>query len=360
METTVYFATNRNLDVDEAFGFGNQYNPDGPYCVRYGAAQVAVPKDRLNGRYRLVSVSVAAESIPGLGAAPDAPVIRGSDTIFDALRDRLRATGADLLILLHGFGCSFQDSLERAAHLREVYGTAARPIEVAVFAWPTDGRTLVPDGTELFKLAYFNDRTDAEASREAIARSLRRIIDYFRHLPPELACGRRMHLMAHSMGNYVLRHAVQSFARDFKPGGMPRLFENIFLMAADEDDDAFELPHKFARLPELAAAVHVYFAANDAALGISDISKGNPDRLGQAGPRTLTDLPRKVVLVDCAAVSDIDGLTDANHQYYRSRREVVEDVQAVLAGLPPDQVKQRVFAAAARAFRLVPRARRKG
>lgn len=360
MEATVYFATNRNLEPGAEFRFGNQYNPDGPYSVRYGAAQVALPKDRLNGQYRLASVSVAPESIPGLGAPADAKVIRGSDTIFDALRDRLRATGADLLILLHGFGCSFQDSLERAAQLREVYGTPSRPIEVAVFAWPTDGRTLLSAGSEMFQLAYFSDRTDAEASREAIARSLRRIVDYFRSLPPELGCGQKMHLMAHSMGNYVLRHAVQSFARDYKPGGMPRVFENIFLMAADEDDDAFEFAHKFARLPELATAVHVYFAANDTALRISDITKSNPDRLGQAGPRTLTDLPRKVVLVDCAAVSDIAGLTDANHQYYRSRREVVEDVQAVLARVAPDQVKQRVFAAAARAFRIAPRARRKG
>ncbi|NKC34594.1 alpha/beta hydrolase [Falsiroseomonas selenitidurans] len=354
MSVTVYFATNRNLDDEAEFGFGNQYNPDGPYCVRYGAAEVTVPVDRLVGEYRLESVSVAPESIPGLNADPAAPVVRGSDRVFDGLRDRLRANGADLLILLHGFSCSFRDSLERAAQLREVYSTAARPLEVAVFAWPSDGRILMPDGGELFKLSYFSDRTDAEASREAIARSLRRIIDYFRNLPRGLQCGQRMHLMAHSMGNYVLRHAVQSFARDFKPGGMPRLFESIFLMAADEDDDAFECGHKFARLPELAASVHVYFAANDGALGISDLTKGNPDRLGQAGPRTLTDLPRKVVLVDCAAVSDINGLTDAHHQYYRSRAEVVADVQAVLAGRRPDEIPQRVFAAAARAFRLMP------
>ena len=355
MEATVYFATNRNADPAAPFGFGNGYNPDGPYCVRYGWAQVTLPRKRLGGRYKLKQVGVAPESIPGIGAAPDAPLILGSDSVFDGLRDKLRATGADLLILLHGFGCGFEEALERAAQLREVYGTPERPIEVAVFAWPTDGRTLMPDGTDIFKLAYFSDRTDAEASREAIARSLRRIIDYFRNLSPDMACGRRMHLMAHSMGNYVLRHAVQSFARDFKPGSMPRLFENIFLMAADEDDDAFEHAHKFARLPELAAAVQVYFASNDAALGISDITKGNPDRLGQAGPRTLTDLPRKVVLVDCAGVSDVEGLTDAGHQYYRSRAEVVADVQAVLAGLPPDQVKQRIYAAAARAFRLVPK-----
>jgi esterase/lipase superfamily enzyme len=159
------------------------------------------------------------------------------------------------------------------------------------------------------------------------------------------------------MGNYVLRHALQSFARDFRPGGMPRIFENIFLMAADEDDDAFEHPHKFGRLPEIAASVHVYFTPLDTALTISDITKGNPDRLGSAGPRTLSDLPRKVVLVDCSLVADCPGLSDGLHQYYRSRAEVVADVQAVLSGTAPDAIG-RDFASAARAFRIRPHAAR--
>jgi esterase/lipase superfamily enzyme len=152
---------------------------------------------------------------------------------------------------------------------------------------------------------------------------------------------------------------VQSFARDYKPGGMPRLFDHIFLMAADEDDDAFELPHKFARLPELASAVHVYFASNDMALHISDGTKGNPDRLGSTGPRTLTDLPRKVTLVDCASVSDTRPASEARHQYYRKRPEVVADVQAVLAGQPPGIIAGRVYSEPDRAFRLVPRARKR-
>lgn len=361
MDVTVHFATNRNHDPRAPHGFGNGYNPDGPYCVRYGSAEVAVPRDRLRGTYRLKAVSVVPESIPGVNAAADAPLVLGSAQVFDGLRQRLRDTGADLLILLHGFGSTLQDSLERAAQLKVAWGTPARPLEVAVFSWPSDGRTLLPRLSSGFRLAYFNDRSDAEASREAISRALRRLVDYFRRLPEEEACGRRMHLVAHSMGNYALRHALQSFARDYRPGAMPRLFENIFLMAADEDDDAFEEPRKFGRLPELASAVHVYFASNDLALTISDATKSNPDRLGSTGPRTLSDLPRKVVLVDCAPVADVPGLADATHQYYRARPEVVADVQAVLAGAAPDAVAGRRYIDAARAFRIeaAPRGRRR-
>jgi esterase/lipase superfamily enzyme len=358
MDTTVYFATNRDLDPTAPHGFGNHYNPDGPYCVRYGWATVGVPSDAYGGTYRVRQVEVAPEANAGPDADPAQPRIRGSDTVFDGLRDAMRRNGSDLLILIHGFGCTFEDAMKNAAQLRTLYSTKQRPLEVAAFSWPTDGRTFSPTLSSGLRTAYFSDRMDAEASREAIARALRRLVEYFHQLPPEEVCGRRMNLVAHSMGNYVLRHAVQSFARDYKPGGMPRLFENIFHMAADEDDDAFELPHKYQRLPELASAVHVYFAANDLALHISDGTKGNPDRLGSTGPRTLTDLPRKVILVDCAAVSETGG-SDGRHQYYRKRPEVVADVQAVLAGKAPDAITQRVYAPAERAFRIQPARKRR-
>ena len=55
--------------------------------------------------------------------------------------------------------------------------------------------------------------------------------------------------MAHSMGNYVLRHGIQEARRH---SGLPRLFDQVFLMAADEDDDAFGKEHKLRPLPRLA------------------------------------------------------------------------------------------------------------
>jgi hypothetical protein len=151
-------------------------------------------------------------------------------------------------------------------------------------------------------------------------------------------CQARLNLLAHSMGNYVLRNAVQAIISEFGGKRLPRAFTHIFLMAADmaadEDDDALNDTDKLARLPEMAEAVHVYFAANDRALSISDITKGNPDRLGSAGPHTLTNLPQKITLIDCDQVCETT-LLDANHQYYRKRPEVLADICAVLDGTRP-------------------------
>lgn len=358
MDARVYFATNRNHTGDPAEPFGKSYNPDGPFCVRYGYADVAVkarkPHDPKS--YAVAKVEVIPDVIdPGDPATGRAPV-HGSHIALPALRDRMRANKADLLIFIHGFNCSFADALENAAQLRQVYSTPKRPLEAAVFSWPSDGRTVVPDvnaDSSKLRLAYFNDRTDAEASANAMARALKKLVDFVKDMSREANCGQRIHLVVHSMGHFALRHAIQVFGRDYKPGCMPRLFDTMFLMAADEDNDAFEMTHKFERLPELATSVHVYYAANDRVLQVSDVTKSNPDRLGNAGPRTLSNLPRKVTLVDCALVSG-EGAFDPRHSYYRLSPRVTADVQAVLAGIPGDAMDWRKYVPAERGFRIIP------
>ena len=87
------------------------------------------------------------------------------------------------------------------------------------------------------------------------------------------------------MGDYVLQHALQEIIR--QTGGCPtKVFENLFLVAADEDDDTFEYQHKLKFQPKLGKLVHIYFNREKFALTVSDKTKGNPDRLGEDGPRT--------------------------------------------------------------------------
>ena len=117
---------------------------------------------------------------------------------------------------------------------------------------------------------------------------------------------------------------------------MPRVFDCAFMMAADEDNDALQLPLKLRPLDELANRVFVYHAANDVALTISDTTKGMPDRLGSDGPQNLDVVSERVMAIDCRAVSTTE-LAHGRHQYYRLRDEVIRDVQATLADVPQDR-----------------------
>jgi esterase/lipase superfamily enzyme len=341
MAITVYYATNRNeTGTDASPSFGPNFHQKGPQYLRFGSAEVE-PPTAPGGDYRVVSVHLAPEQI----TTPGAPQVLGSRQIFDELRNRMKTTSSDLILLIHGYSCDFMTALQRVAQVKQEYQQGGHPVEAAVFSWPADGE-MTP------WLSYYSDRDDAKASGPAIARAFLKLLDYFRDIGPDQYCWQHLHLVAHSMGNYALRYALQGIIAQYPGNTLPRVFQNIFLMAADEDNDALELDYKMARLPELAQAVQIYYSATDGALSISDETKGNPDRLGSTGPRTLTNLPHKITLVDCRKVNETKPLTDVRHQYYRKRPEVISDVRQVLAGLSPDEIANRDYIAEKRAYRI--------
>lgn len=349
-EQRVFFATNREELVRKGAvsGFGKQLNTRSPLWLRYGTANMRAPTRR-GASYSVAKLAVAAEQIPGVTASTSATVRLGSTLVLDEVRVGLGASRSDVLLFIHGFSTTFDSALSHSAELATAYAPSPQTLEPACFSWPADG-DVVP------YLSYASDRDDGRASAKAVARALQRLLDYLRALDRRDWCGAKLHLVAHSMGCYVLRHALQALLSDFGERPLPRLFGQVFLMAADEDHDAFEHAHKLARLPELAEAVHVYYARNDRALVVSDLTKANPDRLGSTGPRMLTLLPHKVTLVDCSEVSATGSVRDAGHQYYRKRAEVLADVRAVLGGLEPDQIPNRQWQAQRACYRLRPNA----
>jgi esterase/lipase superfamily enzyme len=345
MAITVYYATNRNETGTAAKpDFGPNFHQKGPEYLRFGSAEVALPA-KPAGDYKVTSVYLAPEQIPGVTSKKGAKKVLGSREIFEELRVKMKTEKSDLILLIHGYSSDFRTALERAAQLKQEYAGVGRPVEIGVFSWPADG-----DMTPW--LSYYRDRDDAKASGIAIARAFLKLLDYFAELDKTKFCWQRLHLVAHSMGNYALRHALQGIIAQYPGKILPRVIQNVFLMAADEDNDALELDFKLARLPELAEAVHIYYSATDGALSISDSTKGNPDRLGSAGPRTLTNLPHKITLVDCRNVDETSPLTEVRHQYYRKRPEVIADVRQVLAGVPPDKILDRDYIPEKRSYRI--------
>jgi esterase/lipase superfamily enzyme len=121
--------------------------------------------------------------------------------------------------------------------------------------------------------------------------------------------------------------------RRFVGGALPRLFDQIILFAPDEDSDALELDHKLGPLERLGRRVTLYYNMQDVALWISDLTKTNPNRLGDIGPRTPTALPANFTLINASAAAAMDAQQDSTrHQYYRINPAVRDDILAVLEG----------------------------
>lgn len=337
----IYFATNRNPDNTEApTDFGERFSPNGLTDLRFGWAEVTGPK---LDRYAL---TVADEKLDvGIERANRGDLsaqVLGSQSVFDEVRREMAQGSLDCVISIHGFNYSFREALQRTAELKRFY--AGRPMVFFLFTWPSDG-SLLP-----FK-AYASDRDDARASGTAFGRGLQKLAHYLRGVGAEDYCGQAVHLMAHSMGNYALRWAVQGIRSGGSGGNLRRLLDQVLLFAADEDDDALELDFKLLPLPDMARRVTLYHNPGDRALVVSDVTKGNPDRLGASGPRNARALPDKVSVVNCEKVLRFKD-DPTGHQYYRTNKEVRKDVLSVLDGRDPHDIPGRRYLPETRSYRL--------
>ncbi|GMG85539.1 hypothetical protein LNKW23_47620 [Paralimibaculum aggregatum] len=351
--TTIYFGTNRRVLAESPARFGNDFNAEKPYCYRVGEVRVTRrghPWRDGDAAYETGPARLYPETAP----TPAAPRgIPGSTRLFDAMRREMRGNPRDALVYLHGFANSFESAMARAAELSDAYlspitepetGSLARrgraPL-VFAFAWPSDARTVLDDG---LGWAYAGDREEARASGQAMARCALRLFDWLDRLARAERCLQRVHLVAHSMGNWALRNALQALVEMAAAADRPlrRVFDTAFLMASDIEDRALERATWLAPLFDLARGVAVYHAGNDRPLTLSDIKPNQGDRLGHLGPRSMQALPDRVQAIDCAAVSRTPGDGILRHQYYRLAPEVLRDVRAVLAGRLPGEIPGRV------------------
>ena len=340
----VYYATNRSCE--ETAGkpptFGRQPHAEGAHWIRFGWVDVAATGTLDDRRYQITQLHLEPESM-----AQGAPKILGSIPTFTAIKQDASAQDADILCYLHGFANSFESAIQRAAEIKEKLGER-RKLVMFVFCWPSNGE-MIPE------ISYHSDRNDAEASGHAMARCLLKLGEFVQSLEKEQRCDKAIHLLAHSMGNYALRWCVQALVRQSPGQRLPHMLDDVFLMAADEDNDCLERDDKLAPLLDLAKRVHVYHSEDDRALKISDWTKFNPDRLGSTGPRRRGG-DRKIVPVNCKYVDigpdNEDALTQ--HQYYRVGEEVVEDLRHVLDGMLPSEIPGRRFAPEDGGFLLLP------
>ena len=268
----------------------------------------------------------------------------GSLDVFTKLRQEMNEQKKDTVIFIHGYNVTFEEAIKAAAKMCNNFKkvNSNRGVNGALFSWPSDG-------LKTPYIAYANDRHDAAISGPAFARGILKLVDFLQGATKEEACKQDIHLVAHSMGNYVLRNALQEIIRE-KGTRLPRLFNQIFLMAADEDDDAFEHDSKLKWLPKIAKQVNVYFNRGDLAIAVSDWTKGNPARLGDDGPRLPSNVPAKVTQIDCSKV--VKGVVE--HSYYIDTEEVVEDMVQVLNGVEDYKIEMRRFRADRNCYVIVP------
>jgi hypothetical protein len=123
------------------------------------------------------------------------------------------------------------------------------------------------------------------------------------------------------MGNRVLRQTLVAWNKYDLPKGMPLVFRNTFLVAADVVNETLHEGEPGELICHASRNVIVYHASDDLALRASKASnlknKIASRRLGHTGPENMDKTPRNVYRVDC---DDVNNAYDRpkGHSYFRS------------------------------------------
>lgn len=351
----LFYATNRHhLGPDRWFptGYSGKFSVDGMGNLRFGALELEVDDtsitphlDRALGKTgigdgqkladvlakRVKTATIEAYFDPMAEAADGAPVKaakKGSKGMFSDLQSLMKQK-SDVLIYIHGFNVSWDEAVGSALALQLMLQNQpgrdpGQDLIVVLFTWPSDGEALP-------WLSYKSDRREAMGSGEAVARAVLKVQEFLGRLRAKDDCGQDIHLLCHSMGNYVLQNALYWITKHSLSPTLPRLFEHVFLCAPDVNDDVLEVDRPMGRLHEMARTVSVYHNRDDRALVVSDITKGNPERLGGTGAARPGMLHQKVHQIDCAPI--VSGLVQ--HSYYLCGT-INADIRASIDGIASD------------------------
>lgn len=300
----MFFFTNREFDSAlRGFGkFGKCVNSRGPnelYAIEVNGAinnptikQVPdilkhTVANRLIKKYHLeLPEATGDDALPENKKVKYFASLQVSCNVFQQARDEEKS----VLFYVHGYNNDVEDIYKTAKEIERLYG-----VIVVVFTWPANGGGAV-SGT----LSYLADKRDARTSKDA----LNRTIDIFGHYHGLLTnaarcrirsdvearypdnptrqrevfsrkiesyCKVSVNMLCHSMGNYVLKHALNSELAEARK----LVFDNISLVAADTNN---ELHEDWVDLLQVRSSVYIAINENDYALSWSRRKPGEQQK----------------------------------------------------------------------------------
>lgn len=284
----VYYATNRNV-VDAANATAARFGGEVSDTVSYGSCRINIPiQSHQPG-------DLTTRQYFWQWADPnkffDVEMVSALDKAdFCSSLQR-----GDILLFVHGYYNSFSDAVLRVAQLQHDLQFDGAAV---AFSWPSAASVT----------GYRSD----EVSNE---KSLNSFTDVLELLISQLPAGRRLHVIAHSMGNRLLLHGVRKLevekrlAPDAKPLG------SVVLAAPDVPANAFS--YLAPRLVPHAARVTYYYATNDLALGASRMNH--------------FDTPAGLRFFYIDGMETIDathaGVESTNHGYYGASPKLLSDLR---------------------------------
>ena len=258
----LYYATDRaRTGATAPSDFYGGGRADG---LDFGVLEVSVPKNHVPGQIEKPSIwTFDFREDPERHIVLQKVTVMAHDAVFADMRGHLATTGSDeAFVFVHGFNVSFDGAAKRAAQIANDMNFKGLPI---VYSWPSRASIL----------SYIADTA-------AVNLSGRRLLAFLEDVVGQSGA-KRIHLIAHSMGNRALTDALELYA--LKHSGEPAAFDQVLFTAPDLDAGLFKAMAKTIR--PTARRLTLYTSDHDWALAVSRQLHGDMARAGQGGTAVL-------------------------------------------------------------------------
>jgi esterase/lipase superfamily enzyme len=226
------------------------------------------------------------------------------EDFLQAVAERIPDSGdfrEHAFVFIHGANTSFEFALYRTAQIAYDLGTDGEPFGTAfLFSWASE------PGVENYKYDFDSARFAAER------------LSAFLTMIVEKTDAKRVHVIAHSMGNWPLLAALQEMPKTSKLG-------QVILAAPDVD--AEEFTRMAARIVPVASGITLYTSSNDVAMVAARKVHRNTPRAGDV-PSNGPVVVEGIDTIDVSSVST-EALSLA-HSEYAVRRELLNDIALIL------------------------------
>jgi esterase/lipase superfamily enzyme len=308
----LWYATNRVpvMAKSEVVDYSAKWDDK---AVHYGSLYAEIPTDFLDQQASmgfLARLFRTAEAKLRLTK----PNSVSADSLSADIRQALMSQEPDerqVLIYLHGFNTTYKEAAQRAASI----GYQLKIPTTAFFSWPSQGGML----------KYLTDKDMAQLSEDSIADFILQIA--------EQSQATKVHLIAHSMGNYALlgamyRPKMQQAIRD----GLR--FGQIILAAPDVDTARFRKDAGVFAV--IADRVSLYVSDGDVAL---ETSKKLAPGQARAGLRPPVVVIKNIDTIDVSTTN----LTALGHSYVSAEVAVLNDMHSLIMHNEPPKKRAYVL-----------------
>lgn len=230
-----------------------------------------------------------------------------TDDVFAEMRGQLAESEDDsAFVFVHGFNVPFNEAAQRTAQMAYDMNFKGVPI---LYSWPSRGSLL----------SYISDTAVVNLSGRRLTLFLEDVV--------KKSGAKRIHLIAHSMGNRALTDALELYA--LRHEGEPAAFDQVLFTAPDLDAGLFAEMAK--TISTTARRLTLYASNKDWALAVSRKLHGDAARAGQGG--------EKIIHADLFDSVDMTSLGDdmLAHSYYANNPSALTDILSLFwRDAPPE------------------------